>query len=103
MNALRKYREGMRPKMSQAALAVKMKTQPPQISRWERWGDPTAPDARQIPIYYAIQAAKILGCRPIELRPDLQALRSLDLVLEGAPETIVDRIWKLVREELERG
>lgn len=103
MNRLRKYREMVKPHLSGHKLAAKLGTQQPQVNRWERWGEPGAPpSARQIPIWWAIRAAKILGCRPIDLRPDLQNLRSLDLMIEGSPEDVQDRIWGLVRQELEK-
>lgn len=102
MNRVRKYREALTPKMSQRKLAKILRTQQPQVSRWERFGDPAAPDAREIPVYWAIRAAPLLKCRAIDLRPDLQAMRSLDLAIEGAPEHVQDRIWGLVRSELEK-
>ena len=102
MNRLLKYRLALKPPMSQRQFAVLLGTQQPQVSRWERWGDQSVPDARQIPWYWARRAAAILKVRPIDLRPDFQHMRSLDLMIEGAPESVQDRIWAIVRTELER-
>jgi len=88
MNKLRLHRE--KAKLSQGALAKKIGTHQSKISLWEK--EPHEDGYRLIPLAKAKEAATILNCLLTELRPDLLTAKSIDVLLEGAPQAIREDI-----------
>lgn len=80
MNELKELRE--RAKLSQAAFAKRLRTQQPQVTRWEK--QPDEPDYRCIPMEKAKLAAEVLDVPLWRIRPDILSTDSIDLLLEGS-------------------
>jgi transcriptional regulator with XRE-family HTH domain len=97
-NRLRQLRE--RAKLTQAELARRMGTQQAQIDRWEK--QPDEKGYRQIPLQWARKALKPLDCMLWEIRPDVLADESFDLLLEGAPADVKKDVRDYVIFKLEQ-
>lgn len=96
MSRLRELRE--RAKLTQGQLAARLGTQQPQVARWEK--DEDDPKFRRIPLPYARKATKIFECMLWELRPDILSDKSIDLLLEGAPDALRQEVLRYAKYQL---
>jgi DNA-binding XRE family transcriptional regulator len=88
MNKLRGLRE--KAGLSQEELAKQVDSHQPRIVDWEK--EPHESGYRRIPLDTARKMVVILDCMLTDLRPDLLNVRSIDVLLEGAPTAIQDDI-----------
>lgn len=93
---LRELRD--RAKLTQKELADRMGTQQAQINRWEK--RPNENGYRRISLPWARKAAKELHCMLWELRPDILTDKSIDLLLEGAPDDLKEEVLGFAKYRL---